>query len=381
MTHDLTVDAAAARDNRQPHPAKTDASPVPESPADLPLVAQFAYEIAGPIDVMRGIILSFNRSHKITQTQMLALVSSVETAQQIARQSQQIARLSEGRLRQSHERIQLDELLQSALNERAPVFQASGIEVFRRIKPVELIIDPGLLFSLIETALDWAALHAKRVEVSLSIKNWPEHGILTIKASSLDREGQQAMQADSLTWQLLVHTARAIGVALVREITLDGEAIARFEFARTVKKFQGLTAMEIDSSGDSTFHNGTKPMAGLLVLLISTDAFVRSEVESAGRGLGLQIDCVPSVENARRYLKLTLPNLLVIDERLSTDDFEDLQLELRRIEPDLGFLEITDQSNTFEVSSWMSDSMTRICRESLRTQLPTVMTLELARSL
>ena len=373
--------AAPRGSRRAPLEAETAADSAPPPQADLTLLAQFASELAGPINAMHSIVLEFSRNHHITHAEMLTLVESVEGARRITRQSQQIARLAEGKLRQSHERIQLDDLLQRTLKERAAGLQARGVELVRNIKPVEIIIDPGLLFSLVETAMDWASSNAKVIIVSLAIKNWPEHGLLTIKASGLSAEGQQAMRADSLTWQLLTHTASAMGVTPEREITLNGEVVVRLEFARTVKQFQGLTAMEIDSSGDSSFHNGTKPLAGLRVLLVSADSFVRGEVESAGRRLSLQVDSVQSVEKAKAYVKLAMPHLLVIDERLSDDDFEVLQSELRQVEPNLGFIEIADQSNTFEVSSWMSDSMTRISRESLRAQLPSVLTLELARNL
>ena len=56
-------------------------------------------------------------------------------------------------------------------------------------------------------------------------------------------------------------------------------------------------------------------------------------------------------------------------------------MEIRDTDPDFGVLEITDDANTFEISSWMSESMTRVSRELLRAQLPAVITRELARAL
>ena len=359
---------------------ETTAEP-PHAPTDYVLVGQFGAELAEPINTMHNIVQDFNRSRHMSHAQMGLLVSSVENALNITRQSQQIARLAEGRLRQSHERIHLDQLLHQTLAEQSLALKARGIEIHRNIKPVEIIIDPGLLCSLVESALAWGCSQGKRVVVSLGIKNWPEHGILAIKASNPPGSPAPAAQADTLAWQLLVLTAQVMGVTLEREITGNGEAMLLMEFARTVKQFEGLTAVEMDASGDSSFHNGTKPMAGMRILLITSDSLVRAEVEEAGRLLGLLVDRVPSVEQAQRYVKLGMPHLIIIDEQLNDDSFGRLQNDITSTNPNLGFIEIADESNTFEISSWMSDSMTRVSRDVMRAQLPSVLTLELARAL
>ena len=352
-----------------------------QAPTDYALVGQFGAELAEPINTMHLIVQDFNQSRHMSHAQMVLLVSSVETALSITRQSQQIARLAEGRLRQSHERIRLDELLHQTLAEQSPALQARGIEIHRNIKPVEIIIDPGLLSSLVGAALTWGCSEGKRVVVSLGIKNWPEHGMLIIKASNPPGSLSVPANADTLAWQLLVLTAQVMGVTIEREITANGEAMLSMEFARTVKQLEGLTAVEMDASGDSSFHNGTKPMAGMRILLISNDSMVRGEVDEAGRLLGLMVDKVPSVEQAQRYVKLGMPHLIIIDERLNDDSFGRLQNDIISTDPNLGFIEIADESNTFEISSWMSDSMTRVSRDVMRAQLPSVLTLELARAL
>jgi hypothetical protein len=353
----------------------------PQALGDYALVGQFGAELAEPINTIHNIVQDFNQSRHMSHAQMVLLVSSVEAAMNVTRQSQQIARLAEGRLRQSHERIRLDELLHQTLSEQASALKARGIDIHRNIKPVEIIIDPGLLSSLVESALTWGCSQGKRVVVSLGIKNWPEHGILAIKASNPPGSLVPKVSADSLAWQLLVLTAQVMGVTLEREITANGEAMLLMEFARTVKQLEGLTAVEMDASGDSSFHNGTKPMAGMRILLISNDPMVRGEVDEAGRLLGLMVDKVTSVEQAERYVKLGMPHLIIIDERLNDDSFGRLQNDITSTDPNLGFIEIADESNTFEISSWMSDSMTRVSRDVMRAQLPSVLTLELARAL
>jgi hypothetical protein len=346
---------------------------------DFALFGQFGSDLTQPMTLAYDIVNAFANTRQMTHGHMRQLRGAIENALQIARQSQQLARLAKGRLRQAHEHMRLDELLQDALVERADHLESRGVAVVRNIKPVEVVVDPSLLATLIDTALGWAASDGQRLVVSLGIKNWPEHGILALRTSGLSKAGAEALAADSLTWQLMAHTALTMGVTLEREVT-GTDATLLMEFARTVKQFDGLTAVEMDVSGDSTLHNGTKPMAGMRILLISNDSFVKSEVENAGHLLNVQVDSVPNIEKAQSHLRMGLPHLIVIDERLRDDRFEAMQAEIRGIEPNFGFLEIADQFNTFEVSSWMSDSMTRVSRDVLRAQLPSVLMLELARS-
>lgn len=368
-----------------PDPA---ASPTPEAPSqpttDYALVSQIGAELSAPINTMQEIVRDFTQTRRISRRQMEDLTAAIESAHQIARQSQQIGRLAEGRLRQSHERIRLDELLHQALRELAPELQAQGVEIRHSLKPVEVIVDPGLLSSLIDAALNWGRAHGQRLKISLGIKNWPEHGLLVIKASSptaaTGQPGEQP-QAGSLNGHLLDHIAQTMGVTLAQEVSANGESRLELEFARTVRVLEGLTALEIDASGDSSFHNGTKPLAGLRILLISNEPLARAEVAQACRLLGLTVDSVTTVLRGRRYMELDMPHLLIIDERLHDDEFDRLVDDIKNIQPNLGFLEIADDANTFEISSWMGDNMTRVSRDVLRAQLPSVLTLELARVL
>ncbi len=372
------------------HPAAIKAAPDPESAhspqagTDYALVSQIGGELSLPLNTMREIVHDFGQSRRISNGQMQELVAALESANAIAHQSQQIARLAEGRLRQSHEHLCLDELLHQALQERTATLQAQGVEVHRNIKPVEIIADPGLLSSLIDTALDWACAqgHGQRLVILLGIKNWPEHGMLVIKAAPLVGLARQGSRPDSVNWHLLTHIAQAMGVTLEREIKESGEATLLLEFARTVRQLEGLSAMEIDeATGDSSFHRCTKPLAGLRILLISNDPLVHGEVDGAGRLLGLRVDTAATVPQAQHYVKLDMPHLIIIDERLRDDAFDRLLQEIKNMDPNFGFLEITDDADTFEISSWMSDSMTRVSRDILRAQLPSVLTLELARAL
>ncbi|MCJ0764592.1 hypothetical protein [Variovorax terrae] len=363
--------------------ASSDASVAPEpDKSDCLLAGIIGAELSGPLATAQHIVQNFTKTQKISRAQLRLLHDTIDLARRVAMQSQQIARLAGGRLRQSHERLSLDAILNQALDEHTADFQQHGKELYRSIKPVEIIVDPGLLSSLVDAAIVWAASRGQRLVVSLDIKNWPEHGLLLIKASQTVATGERpdaiGGEEESLSWHLLSQTARAMGVTLDRVASPD-ETMLMIEFPRTVKQLEGLTAVEMDVDGDSAMHSESKPLAGHRILLVSTDETLRTNIRQICRSMGLVMDSVPSSLQAVRFCELDKPHLIIIDERLHDRDLDELRKDLHKTDPNFPFLEIAIQSNTFEMASWMSNSMTRISRDSLRAQLPSILVLELAK--
>ena len=350
------------------------------SRVDFSIAGVIGAELSAPLHSLLQVFHALGDSNRLSSDERRTLEEAWEAANRIARQSQQLARLAEGRLRQSHERVSLDEMLESALRERRQVFLARNIQLEQSIKAVEIIVDPGLLSNLVHTALDWALHGSQQVSVTLGINDWPEHGLLSITAAQRIEALGPGHGGALLNWHLLEQIARAMGVTLTSRPT-EGATTLQLEFARTVKHLEGLTSMEIEaSSGDSALHTGTKALAGLRVLLICTDTGVRAEVERACRALGLRPDTVADSAQAVRATERDQPHMIIVDERLRDEAFDDLMQDIRRLDPRFGFLEITEQANTLEVSSWTGDSINRVSRDLLRTQLPSVLTLELAKA-
>jgi CheY-like chemotaxis protein len=171
-----------------------------------------------------------------------------------------------------------------------------------------------------------------------------------------------------------------MGVTL--EVALhDRGTHLQLEFACTVKHLEGLTALEIESNGaDSALNPETKALAGLRVLLVSDDPAVCAEVEKACRALGLRSDTVSSSKEAVHSVERDPPHMTIVDDRLRDHEFDALMQDIRRLDLNFGFLEITGDTKAPEVSGWTGEGMARVRRDALRTHLPAMVTLELAKS-
>ena len=359
--------------------ARQDPPPVAER-HNLKLAGVIGSELAEPLAAMQYVLHAIADAQSVNHAQITLLESSLEAARTVAMRSQQIARLAGGRVRQSHEQLKLDELLRKALMQRTTVFRQRGIEIYQSIKPVEVIVDGGLLSSLIESAIDWAASVGRRLVITLEMKNWPEHGMLLIKASEavgggVSSEGRP--EGDTLIWYLFSETAHAMGLSIDRVISTK-EVSVMLEFPRTVKRLEGLTAIEVDTRGESV-NSESKPLAGHRVLLITDDKKLRFDIELICRAMGLVLDVALNTSQGVRFCERDVPHLIIIDQRVRDHIFDELREDLRRTVPNFPFIEIATESNTMAMAGWMSDSMTRVSRDALSTQLSPILVMELAK--
>ncbi|WP_048440972.1 hypothetical protein [Caenimonas sp. SL110] len=358
----------------------------PVAAATLPAI--IGAELAHDVAIMQNVLQEVRSMRSISRGQVATLEACLESAHRIAMQSQQISRLASGRLRQSHERLPLDTIVNDVLNGMTLRFKLGGYEVTHRLRPVEVIVDPGLLLGLVQVAIDWSADQGQRLQVRLDVKNWPEHAELAIKSSqsvalSQAASGEEKVR-DDLNWQLLLQTAMAMGVTVDRVVAVDHTMLS-IEFPRTVRQIEGLMAIDMESnSGISSGHSSTflteaRPLAGHRVLLVSADAGVIGELKAVCDSMGLTLDVCPTSAGAVRHCEADMPHLIVVEERLRDHQFEELRADIVRSDVNFPVVEITRAPNILEMSNWMGDSVSRISRDSLRAHLPSFLVMELAK--
>jgi CheY-like chemotaxis protein len=352
------------------------------------LVSEIGAEIACPLTSALERIASLTTSGHIDRLGLKALREEVERARQTAIESQQLARLASGRLRQSHERVQLADMLRDVLTHRARETSARGIEVrLTAAKPTEVLVDAPLLFSLLNTTLDWA-LDCTRstVELQVDVKPWPVHARLVCHfahrpVDQLDDGAATPTEVsllDSMHWRLLQQTAWAMGLQFERTVDASGAALT-LEFPRTVNDaMQGVSAVEIDDGFAPSIN--TKPLAGSHVLVVAQRREVRIQVREALRNMGLIVDFVSSVDEAVDFCREGLPHAIVVESMLAGERFADLRQDIAAEVPQFVFIEIIEDSRAFEMSSGTGQTgMARVGRDVITKSLPTALLFEMSR--
>lgn len=326
-------------------------------------------------------------SGKIDRASLRALREEVDGARQAGMIGQQIARFASGRLRQSHERLQLDDTLKGVLAHRHRETQSRGIVLKPSLKQAEVIVDASLLFSLLNTALDWAMSHAQsNIEFRIDIKSWPQHAQLICRfahrpadqISEHDRPPEPAA-LESLTWRLLEQTAWTMGLPLDRRDDALYSTLT-LEFPRTATdEIEGVTAVELDEGFAPSTNS--KPLAGSHVLVVSSRRDLRVQIRDALRNMGLVIDFVSSVDEAAEFCRDGLPHAMIIESIQRGEKFANLRDEISNEVPDFVFIEIIEEGNTFEMSGFSGSNVARVGRDVIDSSLPSALMFELSKGL
>jgi hypothetical protein len=298
---------------------------------------------------------------------------------------QQISRLATNSVRQSHEKLALHMVAQTVLDERRAEHSAAGLIVNTRFKPVEIIVDPGLLMSLIGAALDWVTEFGTVVRMNSSMKNWPQHGLLSFSAAQGVRTQEdidhKTTVNQSIAWHLLQQTALAMGVGLQMDETVH-ERNLTIEFPRTVVALEGMTIMEMgDSPASDSFGSvNSNFIAGHQILVLSSDIGLYRQVRDICKGLSLHCDHAPNVQEAERMCEKRVPHLIVCEELLADNRYDVLLAELDRHSPGFPTIMVGEAGHGFELSGWSGNNKSRISRKEMAEQLPSALTVELTRT-
>lgn len=363
-------------------PRKEPAPPDP-SLSDYSVVAALGTLMDPPVNVAKHTLHGWIESGAIAPNLAKPVQDALAELHRLSQNSQLLARVAEGRWRQSHEQINLDSVVKRALDERVALMQHRGIELHRSIKPVAVLTDLDLLTHLILAAIDCTARPGTRLFVLLEVKNWPAHALLSLRTTRAvvvtGRPEHTHDEPDPLNWHLLTEIARALGVTVTSTGSED-ERTLTLEFVHT-KQLDGLTATEMDSGAESWGSTPSHAMAGNRVLVVTGDTSLGEDAKSICRAMGLMVDSVPTSLAATRYCEMEPPQLIVLDERLHDKQFDQLRADLLKAEPNFPFIEIGQDNGTLSISSWTGDSMTRVTRKEMASQLPQALTLEFAKIL
>ncbi len=351
------------------------------------LVAQIGAEIAAPLTAAMERINTLTGTGKIDRQGLRALRDEVEAARQIGMIGQQLTRFASGRLRQSHEQLQLADVLGGVLAHRSRESTARGIVVTPTLKPAEVTVDASLLFSLLNTMVDWALANAhSRIDFTIDIKSWPAHARMTCRFAhrpldtvidGIDADAPHSL--DSLHWRLLEQTGWAMGL-IVERIDEAHMTSLSVEFPRTTNpEVEGVTAVELNE-GFAPSSN-SQPLAGSHVLVVASRREMRVLIRDALRHMSLIIDFVNSVDEAAAFCRDGLPHAVVIESIQAGERFAHFREEITKEVPDFVFIEIIEEGTAFQMSGFSGSSIARVGRDVIATSLPSALMFELSKGL
>ncbi|MFM9917055.1 MAG: hypothetical protein ACKVOX_14695 [Rhizobacter sp.] len=349
------------------------------------LIAELGAEIAHPLTAALERIHALISSGRIGRTGLRSLRDEVEAARQIGMTAQLLARFANERLQQSRERVALADSLQGVLTHRKRETETRGITLQPVLNPVDVIVDGSLAFSLLNTLLDWALVHAQsRIDLTIDVQSWKSRAKLTCRfelatpAEAIDA-APASRPLDSLTWRLLEQTAATMGLGLSRHLT-EGAVAVHLEFTTAARsEIDGVTMVDLDEGFDSAINS--KPLAGSHVVVVASRREVRARVRDALRDMGLLVDLVGSIDEAADFCRDGLPHAIIIEGILHGERCTRFCAEIRAEVPGFPFIDIIEQGREFSVSDAQRGERARVGQDAIEAALPTVLMFELSKTL
>lgn len=359
------------------------------------IVQQLGAEIAGPLSSALERIHNLISTGQIDRQSLRALRESVAQARESGMVGQQLARLASGRLRLSRERLHLTQVLRSVLAHRSRETQARGIQVRQALKPIEIMGDGALLFSLLNALMDWAlASTHSSIDLRLELSSWPAKARLSCRFAHRSLElindaraaAEVPSRLDSLAWRLVEQTALTMGLLPLREDEA-GITVLTLEFPHTVGEEPGLASAEAPPAPAETssrdFHPSanSKPLAGSHLLVITPRRELRNQLQDAVRHMGLIIDMVGTVDEAAQFCQEGLPHGIVYEAATRGEAMDELRIEILREVPAFSFIEVLDEEHITQLSTATADGIARVSRKHLVDALPSILLFEFSKSL
>lgn len=352
------------------------------------LVAQLGGEVAANLSTALERVTTLAATGKIDRAGLRMLRDEIDRARRAGIMGQQVVRLSSGRVQIANERLDLNGLLREALRQRGREIDARGIEVRQVLAPAEVMSDATLLFSLLQTLLDWSFEHAvSRIDVTLEIKAWPANALITLAFqhqpadevdTSLKLGPGGEPRLNTMAWRLLQQTAGVLGLAMVRK-DVPGKTEVKVEFLQTLAPRVGSLQKQEAEERVLSSHN-SQPLAGRHVMVVASRREVRNVVREALRPMGLMVDFVTSVQEARELVTDGLPHAVIYEAALAGEAFERLRAEMLNEVPNLVFVRIAEQGKAFEVLNLGGRQFASVGRDAIMAALPEALMFELSRA-
>jgi len=345
------------------------------------LIAELGAEIAHPLTLALERVNTLTSSGRIDRAGLRLLREEVETARQLGMTAQLLARFASAGLAQSRERVALLDTLQSVLMHRKREIDARGVSVKPPATPVDVIVDASLMFSLLNTLIDWTLTQTRSaIDVAIDVDPWKGHARLSCQFALIAADAAtKAPPLDTLTWRLLEQTAVTMQLGLMRQVN-DRTVTVVLEFALPANAdIEGVSCLDLDQGFDSSINS--KPLAGSHVVVIASRRDMRARISDALRHMGLIVDMVTSIDEAADFCSDGLPHAIIVEGILHGERFDRFCADIRAEVPGFPFIDIVEEGKEFNVSDDTGTERARVGQDAIEAALPSVLMFELSKTL
>jgi hypothetical protein len=324
---------------------------------------------------------------RLRRSEAKALSDAMHKLRGTSLRAQQITRLAGGRIRQARERVDISELVRHVIEERSAELEAAGVTVTTELQGVDVLLDPPVAISLMNSVLDWATGFSKQLHITLVSSDWPAPAQLKVRvttpppAASAHPGGvgwtvrpRGRRLNDGLHWMLLRQIAASSSLEVTRS-RADGAAVLTIDFPKTFVSTDGMACLELDSGLDA----GGTTLRETWVLVIAKDDKMRTEAVDALRKMGIDAVAASDTVQATTVIGDTRPNVLVTGYDVEAAAVAAFRADVLGGDERCPLVEITRELPSFHLSGFDRFETPKVGREQLTAELPPTVLFELVK--
>lgn len=323
---------------------------------------------------------------RLRRSEAKALSDAMHMLRGTSLRAQQITRLAGGRIRQARERVDLSELVRHVVDDRSTELTAAGVTVGTELHAVDVLLDPPVAISLLNSIIDWGTSFSKDLHLTLVPSEWPGPAQLKVRVAtpppaSTGQPGTPGWTArprgrrlnDGLHWMLLRQIAASSGLEVTRS-RADGAALLTIDFPKTFINTEGMACLELtDSEGQANSLRET------WVLVMTRDDRLRQEAVDALRKMGIDAVAASDPMHARVVIADGRPNVLVTAWDITPEEVAAFRHDVLGGDERCPLVEITRELPSFHLSGFDRFETPKVGREQLTAELPPTVLFELVK--
>ncbi len=257
-------------------------------------------------------------------------------------QIQAVARVLAGEGQAAPERIDLAAALRHKLDEWAEPARGRGIHLLGPLEAFELDVNVGVLDQLLDLGMESALDIAGCVEVRVGAQRQTANPMLTIEV--LRAHGAAAPASNNefndLHWMLFTVMARARALVPQR-VAVGDNVILMLEFPNP----EPVSASNANRLATQSYR--TPAVADRRVLVLEPAELHRVQAHRLLNEVGMRVDAVASLEQARGSLRDGVPDVLITGIPVRDARMGALLDELRAAHPRIRVIELVDDDSAF----------------------------------
>lgn len=324
---------------------------------------------------------------RLRRSEAKALSDAMHQLRGTSLRAQQITRLAGGRIRQARERVDLSELVRHVLEDRAAELDAAGVGITSDLQAVDVLLDPPVAISLLNSTIDWALSFSKQLHISLAQAEWPGPAQLMVRVTTpppaqtphpggvgwtVRPRGRRLN--DGLHWMLLRQIAASSALVVTRSRE-DGAALLTIDFPKTFLSAEDMACLALADHGDGP----SAPPRDAWALVIARDDSMRNEAVDALRKMGIDAIAATDTGHAGTLIGDTRPNVLVTAYDIPANEVAAFRRDVLGGEDRCPLVEITREVPSFHLSGFDRFETPKVGREQLATELPPTVLFELVK--